>query len=380
MRIGIITLPLHTNYGGILQAYALQTVLERMGHEVMVIQKWWPKGYTHDNPFVRSIKNLIKNITKCRIAPITPRAYIDWEYDKLHKNVNFFIRNKIHLREVNTLNELQEGEFDAIVVGSDQIWRALYVKYDINYGLDGIYDTFLRFTDGWNIRRVSYAASFGTDSWEYTPEETKACADLISKFEGVSVREDDGILLCSEKFNVHAVKTLDPTLLLPSTDYEKLITDNEKSTERSLVYYLLDESQEKIAFVEKVAKQKGLGVICVNSKFEVAKASLEERVKPSVSFWLNGFRNASYVITDSFHACAFSIIFNKPFAVLGNSARGNSRFESLLNTFSLKHCLQDGLCVDNLPQEDEFDWTSINNTRIKLSKDSIDFLFTNLNK
>ena len=209
MRIGILTLPLHTNYGGILQAYALQTVLERMGHEVVVFDtpknkvleilgRFFHKLFALNliNSFVNKHDNLLKAI--------------------ISRKITSFVRKNINLKKVRGFGSLREDDFDAIVVGSDQIWRAVYFPRWLEQPLDNAY---LSFTNGWNIKRISYAASFGTDEWEYTDKQTGICRECIKEFDAISVREESGVDLCKKYFGVNAQQVLDPTMLLDSVDY-----------------------------------------------------------------------------------------------------------------------------------------------------------------
>lgn len=325
MKIGILTLPLHTNYGGILQAYALQTVLERMGHEVVVIDK--PNVKPAPSLFTLG-KRIIKRLLGYRVGVFSERKH-NRTYPIVSQHTQPFIDKYIHRKVVHSPEELQESDFDAIVVGSDQIWRPKY------YGK--IENAYLAFAKGWNIKRVAYAASFGTDEWEYTPEQTKRCGELLKKFDALSVREASGVGLCREHFGVEALHVLDPTMLLDKEDYIRLIeaagTPKSKGT---LLNYILDETSEKRALIEWIAKEKGLVPFRVNSRVEDRTAPLEERIQPPVEEWLRGFYDAEFVVTDSFHACVFSILFGKPFVVVGNKERGMARFDSLLKMFGLE--------------------------------------------
>lgn len=140
MKIGIITLPLHTNYGGILQAYALQTVLERMGHQVDILEE--PLAYKHTS-LNRYIRRILK---KC----VGKRSIINYEgfmrkwKPRVAANINQFINTYIHRRIVN-FESLTEGEYDAFIVGSDQVWRPSYNQH--------LEQAFLNFTENWKTLR-----------------------------------------------------------------------------------------------------------------------------------------------------------------------------------------------------------------------------------
>lgn len=330
MRIGILTLPLHTNYGGILQAYALQTVLERMGHEVHVIEK---KRHLLSMPIQKMPfcygKRIVKNIIG-RKCPIFYEQKYNREQPIIRQNTDKFIKKYIHIAEYDDFSDIKESEYDAIVVGSDQVWRPKY------FGLNQIENAYLKFAEGWNIKRIAYAASFGTDEWEYNSKQTSECGRLLRMFDSVSVREDSGVDLCKRYFGVDAQHVLDPTMLLGKEDYIKLFTDaNTPKSKGNLLCYILDETEEKKALIKRVADEKGLIPFNVKSQSDDINSPVSERIQPPLEQWLRGFYDAEFVVTDSFHACVFSILFNKPFIVYGNKARGMSRFMSLLNALGL---------------------------------------------
>lgn len=343
MRIAIITLPLQTNYGGILQAYALQTVLERMGHTVEILQK--NDLSFHNKWFIPLVyvKRLVKKIffdkTICLLAEkkeLRERAICQ-------QHTSRFINTYINLRQVDCLSDVSESDYDVILVGSDQVWRRIYyakiyrnVMLSVNPA-----DAFLKFAENWNVKKVAYAASFGVDSWEYTSEETKDIILLIQKFDNVSVREDSGVELCQKYLGRRAQHIIDPTMLLNKLDYEALFkVTNTLCCRGSLVSYILNPDNDKTRLVEHIAKEQSWQAVELNSKVENGSASIEERIHPPVEQWLKGIYEANFVVTDSFHACVFSILFSKPFVVLANQERGNARLVSLMKMFNLeKHLL-----------------------------------------
>lgn len=372
MRIGILTLPLHTNYGGILQAYALQTVLERMGHEVHVIEKErQPLSLPIQKmPFCYG-KRIVKNIIgwKC---PIFYEQKYNREQPIIRQNTDKFIKKYIHIAEYDDFSDIKESEYDAIVVGSDQVWRPKY------FGKNQIENAYLKFAEGWNIKRIAYAASFGTDEWEYNSKQTSECGRLLRMFDAVSVREDSGVDLCKRYFGVEAQHVLDPTMLLDREDYIKLFeaADTPKS-KGTLLNYILDGTPEKKVIIENITREKGLIPFCVNSKVENCKAKLNERIQPPLEQWLRGFYDAELVITDSFHACVFSILFQKPFIMMGNINRGLSRFSSLICMLGL----EDKLIMDNHMYKvfTDIDWNKVLSVLITKKNSAITFLSNKLN-
>lgn len=331
MKTAIISLPLHSNYGGILQSYALQTVLRRMGHEPVSLDidpyivhclPWWKAIYKYPS-------RAIKKLWRPRTVIMRERKY-NMDDKVIQKYTRQFVDRYIHRVLLQDAGTLRNDGYGAIVVGSDQVWRPRYFKGDIR-------DAFLRFAKDWDVKRIAYAASFGTDEWEFTPEQTSDCAELLGRFDAVSVREDSGVGLCRKYLHAEAQHVLDPTMLLSAGDYTELIENGggTMDCQGGLMCYILDESPEKASFVDRLAKEKSLVPFAANGRAENRAAPLETRVQPPVEQWLRSFRDAEYVVTDSFHACIFSILFRKPFVAIGNPKRGMSRFRSLLGMFGL---------------------------------------------
>ena len=306
MKIGILTLPLHTNYGGILQAYALQTVLQRMGHEVIVLNK-------DRHVKTRYWRIPFRIVNKClgRNTIIFYERYVNRIIDTTEQYTSQFISKHIHSLKFRSFDNINFNYFDAIVVGSDQVWSPLHGR-----SLCGsVINAFLPFTNGLKLKRIAYAASFGKDYWEYSEEETEQAKQLIKLFESISVRENSGVELCKTYLCAKAVKTLDPTLLLDSEDYLSLIPkENLIRNNNEMLVYIIDNTDDKSHIVSTVSSLLHLTPNIVNSRVEDnsgKKYELREMVQPPVESWLNGFKNASCVVTDSFHACVFSILFRK---------------------------------------------------------------------
>lgn len=326
MKIGILTLPLIGNYGGVLQAYALQKILNNMGHEACLIERRNSKAEKILKLWLNGVSFLFMRLRGRKIAFTLNNKKCDSK--KLY--IDRFINTYINYKYVRSYLNLNEKDFDAFIVGSDQIWRPIYCNG--KYNKFKIFNYYLFFTRNWNIKRLSYAASFGTDKWEYTKIQTWISKKLIKKFDAVSVREKNGVDLCKKYFDTDAQWVLDPTMLLTRDDYISLFqSHNTPKSKGSLLVYILDETSEKTQLIDKIEASLSLIPFYVNK----ANNKTDTNVLPSIEQWLRGFYDAKFVITDSFHACVFSILFMKPFIVYGNKSRGLSRFTSLLNMFGL---------------------------------------------
>ncbi len=274
----------------------------------------------------RTVLNGIKSIIKFfsdKNGRFFHLVKIRFSEDVLSQNTSQFIKKYIDTKPLSTVSS---GEYEALIVGSDQVWRPAYSNLD---------EAYLGFAKEWvGIKRIAYAASFGSDEWEYNKEETEQCRKLIKLFDAISVREKTGISLCKEYLKVDAFHVLDPTMLLTKEDYINNLSIKDVTVSKGdLFFYFLDPSEDKYNTLDKIAKITGLSPFTVNSKVEDITATLQERIQPPVEEWIRGFYDAKFVLTDSFHGCVFSMIFDKPFVVIANNKRGRSRFDSLLEIF-----------------------------------------------
>lgn len=382
MKIGILTQPLLNNYGGLLQNYALQQVLKSMGHEVETVD-WAPALSDSFKEWLwRKKEALLSIVLKDRKKP--RYQLTDKEQKIISRNTHRFIERYISVCPSLAKNEEEYRSIDetykykVYVVGSDQVWRP-------RYNSTMMPAMFLHFVKRDDVKRIAYAASFGTSAWEFTPQMTEECAQLAKRFDLITVREMSGVDLCREHLGVQATWVLDPTMLLNREDYERVvIAENEPKSAGKLFHYILDPSEEKRALIEQAAAVKGLQPFTIMPKCQAenrtkwdVKHRIEDCVFPSVSSWLRGFVDAEMVIVDSFHGAVFSIIFNKPFWVIGNKKRGNARFESLLGTFGLEYrMIEPGQSIDwNVP----IDWKRVNAIRQKERERCVALLKTVLN-
>lgn len=311
MEIGILTQSLLNNYGGILQNFALQKILRKWGSDSITIDFIRPQ-FTFANCLCYWLKSFILFFCGKRRPFLLERN--PFKRDIIFSEFINRVINKTHT--VHNYSEINNS-FEVILVGSDQVWRPKY-----NYSIE---DMYLKFAEGHPIKRIAYAASFGVDNWEYTPKQTCVCSKLAKKFDAISVREESGVKLCKEHLGVDATWVLDPTLLLTKEDYLPICKEVPICNEKYLAVYVLDENEEVTATYEKEAAARGLIV----KKFHAdSKSTL------TVPEWLAMFRDASYVVTDSFHGTVFSIIFGKEFKCIYNKGRGAARFESLMKVYN----------------------------------------------
>lgn len=311
-----------------MQAYALKTILEQMGHEVYILD--W---YSEVNGLWKKPFGVIRRMVEKYLLGRDTNVFILIPNHFALRHLSGFIKSNFRKHYIRRWSMDEFEGFDGFIVGSDQVWRPKYSW--------GVLDhAFLDFCIDSNMKKIAYAASFGTDDFEFSDEERARYTKLLKGFDGISVREAGGVKICRDYFDAKALHVLDPTLLLSKVDYMKLAGIGENERPRGgLMSYILDDSPETDSLVSQIAKEKGLSPYRANSRYEDHDAPLKERIQPSISNWLRAFYNSDFVVTDSFHACVFSIIFGKTFVVLGNQERGMSRFHSLLDMFGCRHHL-----------------------------------------
>lgn len=369
MKILIYTLPFKENFGGILQAFALQEVLKEEGHLATFLNRRRKRKPRILESIVWLKWNFSEKIIgKCGIMSYMPFfGVLPFKNRYLNVSQIFFRRDKI-------IKFCQKMNFEGYIVGSDQIWR-----YDF---VPDIRDSFLYFAKELDAVKLSYAASFGSDEWNYPVESQKICTQLIQQFTLVSVREDSGVELCRKHLGCEAFSVLDPTLLLGKEQYEKVIEENDTYKSKGIFCYILDKTPYKEKIVTTIRESLGLGdfrMSCSYSFVEFIK-NFRNGIKQTVPQWLSNFNNADFVITDSFHGAVFAIIFNKPFVTIANQERGMARFSSLLSKFGLQDRLLtefDFSHLENILKE-PIDWDSVNSKRKELATYSKQLLINNL--
>lgn len=365
MKIGIVTMPLCANYGGTLQNWALQQVLIRMGHEPITLRfpvmyqgmtniHYWMKvfpmqalrfiyhkfkGEQYEMPLtISSWKNSVSGMER----------FVDD-----HINVTEYLPNL-------SMEDVKRYGIEALLVGSDQIWRP--VMYDV------IKYYFLGFAKDSDILRVAYAPSVALDEWPFGESTTAQLRELIKKFSSVSVREESSVKLIKDNLGVDAQWVLDPTMLLKADDYLDVCKEEPQCKESFVFAYILDMTDEKRKMAELTARRLGYSVRWLTA----GKVKEEDTIEK----WLANFRDAKYVITDSYHGTAFSLLFHKAFYCFYNTYRGNARMDSLkeisgLNERFVNETVEDlGMEIDYAAVEERID---------RMRKTSFIFLTLNLN-
>jgi polysaccharide pyruvyl transferase WcaK-like protein len=277
------------------------------------------------------------------------------------------VRKTIHI-SIDKLSEIAEN-FDAIIVGSDQVWRREYMPDVETY--------FLEFGNN-RIRKISYAASLGVNDWLFDRAETELISSLLAKFNAISVREHSAVSILKQQVGVDAVRVCDPTLLLNSDQY-RLLSDappNEGEEISRIFTYILDSESAPEGMLASLVEEIGGEVLDIMPRLFGPGFQKDpvDYVYPPIEAWLNAFNECKFVITDSFHGCVFSLIFNRPFIAIANVERGKTRFESLLERYGLTDRLFSSLNDVDVKTLPPVDWVHVNKIRTEEQQDSLAFL------
>lgn len=254
---------------------------------------------------------------------------------KIQKNINNFLANNFRkevelkfTKKYNTYDELKKDypKADIYIVGSDQIWNT-----KITNTLDPrVY--FLSFLPR-HIKKVAYAASFGTNCWNKTIYDQEI-NDSLHSFTAISVREDEGVKICKDEFKLNNIYTVvDPTLLIDNDTLLRITNDKVNSNKQQYIFnYLLYKDDYTIKMVNKTKEILNLPIIGTP-----LKSSLKNITKNfySIRRWLNNIKNAHFIITNSFHCMVFCILFKKNFITIPSEPGKSGRILSLLNKIHL---------------------------------------------
>jgi hypothetical protein len=344
-RVGLLTLALHNNYGGILQALALHEVLRGLSLEVVLLERrappnrrersnrrvagfvpYWllrallPGDPARSSPFIRSLRR-IRDSRRIVLNERLISRHIPLRSGPLTDSASFSAA-------VGALG------LEAVIVGSDQVWRPDYLPSG------SVRDFFLGSVA--SARRVSYAASFGFGDWRF-PAYSQEVTECLRAFHAVSVREASGVDICRDVFHRDdAVHVLDPTMLVEPSFYGKLAAPARSASGKTLLEYGLDRAAGEPSVGNGISRALGEG-------HTVSTLGLDyDTGFVSVGDWLRAFMDADMVVTDSFHGVIFSILFRKPFVALANEKRGAERFISLLAQFNLSDRLVYSRSVDEM--------------------------------
>lgn len=345
MKIGIMTFHWAVNYGAVLQSYALIRHLRQAGYDVCDIN-YLPR----------------RTIRKMRFFDIYFRRFAE-----LKKIPPFRRFQKKYLRlspkTYGCYKELLkiQNEYDAVIVGSDQIWNDSFLM-GAEKGEPAL-SYFLDFLPA-NVPRLSYAASFGAN--ELSKGIKEYAIPALKKFHAISVRENNAVGLLADE-GIVAMTVCDPTLLLKPDDYETIIQGCRREENVALFNFMLRRGERSSDDTEAFLKNQ---VFAEKTRLGTDILSVER--------WLWALKNSDFIVTDSFHCVVFAILFHKPFlAVNDKNCAMNARIKTLVEKLGLEHRVID--CFDQekileIVKDDAFDWALVDSKREQWAAESAAFL------
>lgn len=356
MKIGIITFHWGTNYGAVIQAYAQQEYLKKIGHDVSIIN-YRPERYK-------------KTLLKCFLIRrfwLIPIKLI--EFFKEKKIEEFREHNLNETVIYSSLQELQENppKLEVYICGSDQIWNPSFTTLGEGKTTTAYY---LDFGES-KIKRLAYAVSFGCD--ELPQKAADVAKNYTQKFSAISVRENSGLKIVKKLGYPDPIILCDPTLLLTSSDYSKLFKSNVDLKEKTVYNYILREKDKRVDTLNDLLSNE-----------YIIKSNRKGFISSSMPEWLSNIRHSSLVVTNSFHGMVFAIIFKRPFIVVGaenKASEMNGRFTTLLNYLDLEkrfiYKVEPDIIRDL--KNDDIDWLKIQNKIDGLRQKAFNFYNENLN-
>lgn len=318
IRIGILTFHSVSNYGAVLQAYALSKFIQDKGFECELIDY-------QNNKMKKQYKAI--SLSKINFKHIKLTTYNCFMIPHvISRNYKFKIFRKKYLKisekKYNERNLPDSFIYDGIIVGSDQVWNLDCNGSDEHYFLDFIRKDI--------CKCYSYAASISNKR-----QEVKQYKKLLYDYRFISVREKSSAVLLYTILNKKIQTCVDPTLLLPVIEWNKLL--KKPNTKNYILVFLMTHSEELLKNAYQFAQENNKKMVYINLYMPFITSKYNSIYSASPEEWLGWVANADYVITNSFHGTVFSIIFEKKFMVhLIEDEGKNERLLDLMNITGLK--------------------------------------------
>lgn len=320
MRVGILTFHFALNYGAVIQAWALQSYLKSLGHDVWIINydprvrryPWWVHAWR------KGWVNLL----------------MEWRFRKFRQR---------HLKETHPVKSpsgISDLVLDAYVVGSDQVWNLDFFKDDTGHFNRTYFLPNVRI----GAKRIAYACSIGEGGWDDRKGELSR---LLENFDEISVREDFAKAVVETCVNRSVSVVPDPTLLITGHEFVQAFAKSTCVTRRTRIFvYGLNAADRCIKILREVLRRHPdaeVRMVKLGEPLLFAEAMSIRIVHPNPKEWVSEIANADIVITDSFHGVAVSINLGRNFFTLLKSEEPNcgDRIRTLLRALSLEDRIVD---------------------------------------
>ena len=330
-KVGIVTILDVANFGSMLQAYALATVIKRFNYDVEFIN-YWRRDYTTKNKVFTFLQDSsLGNPLKRFVYALSALFF----YSSIRNRIRNFIKKRFHFtRSYHSIDELRKcpPEIDLAICGSDQIWNSSY-----NRGLDRVF-----YLDFVNCPRIAYAASVGMD--EFPQGELDDIKKLLAKYRAISVRESQTCKYLHSLGFTQVQHVLDPSLLLNADEWKEIAGCKEShliNEERYLLVYSVERFNNDFIFSQarQIAQELHLKMYVVCTTYPVkAKDYGFNKIyaMAGVKTFLRLMANADFIVASSFHGTAFALNFNKEFVTI-SANKFNIRMKSLVEQFNISH-------------------------------------------
>ncbi len=326
MKTSVITLHTVKNYGSVLQTYATQKEFERAGSPVEFVDYW-----RKDNLDDGLLRRIVTGSSFWGKDPLRRAIFTAIKFPSIRRQIhvfNGFLKRYIHLspRRYLSIEELKKDPptADLYCTGSDQVWNS-----DWNAGIEKPY--FLEYVPEGG-KCIAYAASFGKE--ELTHEEMETIRPFLRKYSSIAMREQSGVRILDEMGFPGNIQIADPTLILEADEWKKLMSGR-KIRQSYLLVYQLNKNWAFDAYAQRLAKKMGLKLVRLAYDYHHIFKKGHLVCCPQVEEWISLFYYADFVLTDSFHGTAFSINFNRQFAVI-YPQKFSGRLSSLLKLTDLE--------------------------------------------
>ena len=325
MKIGIITTQYASNYGALLQAYALQTYIrEELNYSVETID-YYPSHYKDYWQIFSKNSNY-----KAVLMNMILGMHFGWVKKKKIRFIKFKIFKEQFIKCSKPFYSKEELEqekcpYDVCICGSDQIWNVSRHRIP-----DPVW--FLNVNGTWkNVKKISYAPSIAD---KITDDKKKYIKEYLRDFSAISVREDSDVEELEKIISRDVIHVCDPVFLVDKKKWENILTCN-NIPQDYICCYFLNPNDEAVLAVKKIRELTGLPVIHINVN-DLNKIQSCEDIRDAGPLDFIGYiKNAKYVVTNSFHCTAFSVLFNKDFYVIKKKT-ANARMSSLLRKVGLE--------------------------------------------
>lgn len=383
-KIGIAAVTYKDNFGSALQTYATQYTLEKLGYDARIFEiKGVYRGIMTKKMLYYAGRLFDPVEAKYLFANLTSRSRksASVAFDQFAQDMK--VRHQMYQDFNERWNKMlpsvkgwdalrkQASEMDAVVVGSDQLWRPSNIV--------GCYYT-LEFVPD-NVKKIAFSTSFGVP--ELPARIHKHANRFLSRIEHISVREDSGAEIVKKESGRDATVVCDPTMMLTADEWMHIQGEKPFAEGKYILMYLMGDNPEQREFVKKLREATGCRIIGL--LHGATYISYDEDVADEKPFnvgpseFVNLIRNAQYVCTDSFHCCVFSILNSVKFFAFrrwpdGSKFSANDRLYTLLKFTGLEHRMLDGTESVEMCAADQIDFSDVLEKVAQRRKESLDYL------